>query len=160
MAATVPYVKRNRTVKAGLLGDKYLCICLALFIALSCSKARPDPAQHLAHIKAMYQQGHFVEARQAAEEEYRSLNPESQWGWKFKLLVAELLLINGQTEKAEQLLSAPPFTEATSVVPRFRMLQAYCLFRREKGAEAEAEAREALSRAEQAGDYETISDTD
>src|SRR5438270_11161803 len=40
------------------------------------------------------------------------------------------------------------------------MLQAYCLFRREKGAEAEAEAREALSRAEQAGDYETISDTD
>ncbi len=98
-------------------------------------------------------------ARQAAEEEYRSLNPRSKWQWRFKLLFAELLLFNGETGKAEHLLNAPPPPEAASLLPRYRMLQAYCLFVREKGRQAEAQAKQALTDAQHTGDYETISDT-
>ena len=150
----------NRTAKAGLPNTKTLCVCFTLLAAFSCTKARPDPAQYFASIKTLYQQGRFAQARQSAEAEYRSLNPQSEWYWKFRLLFTELLLFNGETGKAERLLNTPPPPKPASLLPRYEMLQAYWLFARERGKEAEAKARQARADAHQTGDYETISDTD
>ncbi|MBV9765681.1 MAG: CHAT domain-containing protein [Acidobacteriaceae bacterium] len=121
-----------------------------------------DPQALFQSIKAEYQRGELIRGRQDAERGYRQLQnqPESQWYWKFKLLYAEMLLWNGDTNKANKLLSEAPPAKYAESCARYQMLQGYILFRTEKNCDAEKLLDGVASRAETTGEYELAADTE
>ncbi|HSU59451.1 MAG TPA: CHAT domain-containing protein [Bryobacteraceae bacterium] len=113
-----------------------------------------------AEARANHKQGHFAKARELASIGFARFQkqPQSEWHWKFKLLSAEMDLWNGETEKADLLLSQPPPAIFPKLLPRYQMLRAYVLFRKQNIRAA----RELLARAEEGSrrlrEYELTAD--
>ncbi len=104
--------------------------------------------------------GNFSLARAEAQRCYAAwqYRPSTTWHWKFKLLNAEMLLLNGETRQAVELLrSAPPVQEA-GLQPRFQMLQGYVAFRGGRTADATALVTRAAESAHRFSDYELEAD--
>ncbi len=85
--------------------------------------------------------------------------PESKWHWQFKLLNAEMLLLNGETRQASALLSSPLPMARADLQPRFQMLQAYVAFRDGRDSEARALLSSATASARKIADYELAADS-
>ncbi len=150
--------RRNSTARI-------LCLCVCLLAACSPRWSPASKDRHLQTLfesaEAEYKRGELVRARQDAESGYRQLQNrrESEWHWKFKLLYAEMLLWNGDTNKADSLLSEPPW-KYPRLLPRYHMLQGYVLFRREKNLEAGRLLKTVEDSAEATSDYELEADTE
>ena len=112
----------------------------------SCSAARSskvrlgDPEIAFQRIRTESQRGNFLQARSEAQQYYTAwqAKPDTKWHWKFKLLDAEMLLLNGETRQANALLSTLPPPQFADLVPRLHMLQGYVAFR--EGRETDARA--------------------
>lgn len=139
--------KCKRTVQVGLL----------ILISLGGCSRRPDPAQAFKTVQAESQRGDFIAARAEARDLYVrwASRPDELWHWKFKLLYAEMLLLNGETRKAEALLSTAPTQRFSKFRPRYKMLNAYVCFRMGETSKARALAQEAIVSASAASDFET-----
>src|SRR6185312_8433968 len=123
-------------------------LALALALLTGCSaQFAPTPEALFAEARANHKQGHFAKARELASIGFARFQkqPQSEWHWKFKLLSAEMDLWNGETEKADLLLSQPPPAIFPKLLPRYQMLRAYVLFRKQNIRAA----RELLARAEE-----------
>lgn len=119
-----------------------------------------DPESLFTAARASYQHGDFVRARERASlgfSRFRS-QPQSEWHWKFKLLYAEMQLWNGDTEQAQRLLSDPPPSTYRNLLPRYRMLQGYVLFRKQKIEDADKLLLAAYDDSQALGQFETAAD--
>lgn len=107
------------------------------------------------------EQGNFTLARSESEKLYRAWirRPTDLWHWKFKLLNAEMLLLNGDTSAAQALLASPPPLKYSSLQPRYEMLRAYVAFRLNQDATAHALLRQAIRSAHEQRDFETEADS-
>jgi CHAT domain-containing protein/lipopolysaccharide biosynthesis regulator YciM len=120
-------------------------VCL-LFLFTVPSTVNPDSA--FAHIRTEMQHGNFLQARGEARGCYAAWqsHPAAKWHWKFRLLDAEILLLNGDTRRAVALLAVAPPSQYQDLQPRFQMLQGYVAFREQRNSLA----RDLLLRAAEA----------
>jgi CHAT domain-containing protein len=132
-------------------------VVLALSLAAGCSRS---PEQLFESARAESIKGQFSRARQFATAGYKKLEdqPASEWHWKFKLLLAEMLLYNGDTLQAEPLLSTPPPAALRRLLPSYNKLRGYVLFRKQDYAGGERLLRSASGTAHSAGDFEVEAD--
>lgn len=108
------------------------------------------------------QRGDFSSARTNVQRNLAAWDnrPSDYWYWKFKLLDAELFLLNGNTSEARRLLTKPPPGAFANLTPRYTMLLSYAAFRRNDAATARRLLDSAITGARAAGDYETEADSD
>ncbi len=137
-------------------------IAISVLLAITACSSSSPPEASFALAKAQYQHGQFSDATRTAEAGYRLFQnqPLSVWHWKFKFLVAELLLWNAQTQRAEPLLTEPPPEQFAALRPRYQKLRAYVAFRLKREGEAEALSKQAMTGCHAIGDYETEADVD
>jgi len=134
-----------------------------LFVVLGasgCSHNIDNPAAALARIRKESQRGNFLQARNEATQGYEAWRsrPDSAWYWKFMLLDAEMLLLNGDTRQAESLLASPPPPAYSDLLPRYRMLQGYVAFRENRNSDAQSLLSMAAAAAHDSSDYELEAD--
>ena len=153
-----------------LCGPDISCKLVAfLFMMLGasgCSRSRSvqadidHPAAALVRIRKESQHGNFVQARNDAMQGYEAwrTRPDSAWHWKFRLLDAEMLLLNGDTRQAEALIASPPPPEYSDLLPRYRMLQGYVAFREGRDSEAQSLLLTAAAAAHDSSDFELEAD--
>src|SRR6476620_3706394 len=105
-------------------------VLLALGLAVGCSRS---PEQLFESARAESIKGQFSRARHFATAGYKKSEdqPASELHWKFKLLLAEMLLYNGDTLQAEPLLSTPPPAALRRLLPSYNKLRGYVLFRKQ-----------------------------
>ena len=129
-----------------------------LFACLLSGGGDPDSVFNKIH-----NQSHRVEFGDAKREAAHAFapwrsRPETLWHWKFKLQYAELLLQDGDTEKARSLLTKAPPDRFNSLIPRFEMLNAYVAYRDQKGGQAQSLLTKAVAAAHAASDFELEAD--
>ena len=130
---------------------------ILLFFAASCAQRREEQIYRSA--KSQYQQGRFADATAEAETGYQlARDPNSEWHWKFAVLLAELRILNGKTAAADELLGQNPPTQFHYLAPRYEMLRGYSLARHKKATEAQAAFQQAIADAHAANDPETEAD--
>jgi CHAT domain-containing protein/predicted negative regulator of RcsB-dependent stress response len=107
-------------------------------------------------MRAQYKRGDFVGARENAQRAYELFKnePQSMWHWKFKLLAAEMFLLNGNTQQADPLLTQTPPSSFPELLPRYQMLRGYSLSRNGKYREAQELLGASTTEARRRGDYE------
>jgi len=134
-----------------------LRVCSCLLLLVSCARS-PDKLFDSARAESI--KGQFSRARQFAAAGYQEFQyqPASEWHWKFKLLLAELLLYNGDTLQAEPLLAAPPPARFPRLLPYCEKLRAYVLFRRQDYAGGERLLHHAAADAHSSSDFELEAD--
>ena len=132
-------------------------VLLALSLTAGCSR---PPEQLFESARAESVKGQFSRARQFATAGYKKFEgqPASEWHWKFKLLLAEMLLYNGDTLEAESLLATPPPAALRPLLPSYNKLRGYVLFRQQDYAGGERLLRSAAEAAHSAGDFEVEAD--
>jgi CHAT domain-containing protein len=146
--------------------NTFLVLLLAFVLSSSCSPVRDlkvktgDPEASFASIRFESQRGNFSRARAEAQRCYDAWQsrPETKWHWKFKLLDAEMLLLNGETRQASALLREVPPAEYAELEPRFVMLQGYVAFREGRDADALALLTRSAKAAHLRSDYELEAD--
>lgn len=161
----------SATVLAGLPGwirnhSFSLLLSLCMFLA-GCSSdlrqtAHDGPGFVFNAIRSQIRRGEFSDALQnvkRANAEWQS-HPEAKWHWKFKLLFAELLLFNGDTGQAEELIATPPPAMFSDLMPRYQMLHGYAAYRKGSNAQAELILASAAKNAHAASDFELEADTE
>lgn len=145
---------------------RFFVILIVILGASGCSHNRAaqidfdNPAAALAHIRKESQHGNFLQARNEAAQGYEAWRsrPNSPWHWKFMLLDAEMLLLNGDTGQAESLLASPPPEAESDLLPRYRMLQGYVAFRANRNSDAQSLLSTASAAAHDSSDYELEAD--
>ena len=107
-----------------------------------------------------FKEGRVDEATKMAEDGYRAFpDPQSEWRWKFGLLLAEIQIYHSNTGKANNFLTDKPPARFASQVARYEALLGYSLpWAPDKGVQAKTLLREAIRDAENANDPETQSD--
>src|ERR1700761_8626148 len=108
----------------------------------------------------LYHQGEFAAAQQKAvlgRREFQS-QPYSEWFWKFTLLPSEIDLWKGKPTQAEKLLAAAPPAQFEKVAIRYRILQSWFLYRKEKAAAAESQLKAAAAQAQAMGAWDLEAD--
>jgi CHAT domain-containing protein len=153
--------------QAGHRNNSPLLVFLFVILGASgCSHNRStqtdidNPAAALVRIRKESQHGNFVQARneaRAIDAAWQS-RPNSSWHWKFMLLDAEMLLLNGDTRQAESLIASPPPAEYSDLLPRYRMLQGYVAFRERRDSDAQSLLSTAAAAAHDSSDYELEAD--
>ena len=132
-------------------------VLLALSLTAGCSR---PPEQLFESARTESIKGQFSRARQFATAGYKKFEnqPASEWHWKFKLLLAEMLLYNGDTLQAEPLLATPPPAALRPLLPSYEKLRGYVLFRQQDYAGGERLLRSAAESAHSFGDFEVEAD--
>ena len=149
-------MKRRATA---VRGRRSFQIFSCLLLLTSC--ARP-PEALFESARAASVKGQFSSARGFASAGYKAFEhqPRSEWHWKFKLLLAEMLLYNGETQRAEPLLATPPPRNLPRLLPAYEKLQGYVMFRHQDYAGGERLLRRAASEARSLADFEVEADTE
>jgi CHAT domain-containing protein len=137
------------------------CTIAALFLSAvsSCTREQP-PAVLFDSAKNLFHRGEFTAAKREAARGERKFQdqPQSEWFWKFSLLLAEIDLWSGETKEAERLLAqAPPAPYRESRV-QYQILRSYSLFRLSRDTEAESALQAAATEAHAIGAWELEAD--
>lgn len=135
--------------------------CLLLLVGTNCSR-RVSPGQSFSSATRLFQQGKYQEARKQALSGYHEFQdqPHSEWFWRFRLLLAEIDLWNGDTKESERLLTdAPPAQYRESAI-RYKILRSLWLYRAKRDQEAEAGLEEAAAQAHQRRAWELEAEAD
>jgi CHAT domain-containing protein len=147
-----------RSILAALLLD-------LLLIASGCARATKggdtdNPETTFARIRAESRRGDFARARTDAQAAFSAWESRSElkWHWKFRLLDAEMLLLNGETRQAAALLRTSPPAEYADLVPRLQMLQGYVAFREARRPDAKELVSVASRAAHDSSDFELEAD--
>jgi CHAT domain-containing protein/Tfp pilus assembly protein PilF len=142
-----------------LRGFSFAFVCL---VFLTTAPSAINPPSAFARIRTEMQRGDFVQARSEAQGCYAAWRsrPAAKWHWKFRLLDAELLLLNGDTRRAAALLPAPPPSEYAELKPRFQMLQGYIAFREGQESVAQDLLPRAAAAAHRLSQYDLEADID
>jgi CHAT domain-containing protein len=111
----------------------------------------PDPSALYQGIYDDYMHGNLDVAEARAARAYQDISKEDRdWGWRFRLLQAEVCLRLSRTQDAMELLSglgaSPP--DQSDIAIKFNLLSALANFRLEKPDVAARELREARRQAE------------
>ena len=151
------YLEKLRTV-AFFRAFGIVLLCFTLISG--CGKLPQSPQALYSQARMDHKQGHFAQAIDLARNGYTRFQnrPESDWYWKFKLLYAEMLLWNGDTEQAQALLTNAPPAKYASLLPRYEMLRAYVLFRKKDLDAAEKLLAIAEEEARKQGNFELVAD--
>jgi CHAT domain-containing protein len=102
-----------------------LVLSLLFFWLFGCSR-RVDPQKTFEHAQETFTHGDLVAAQTEADIAYRRFSGgDQEWAWKFRLLDAEILVDQGQSEAARVLLDAtlPPELARTDLAVNQEMLQ-------------------------------------
>jgi CHAT domain-containing protein len=131
-----------------------------LLVLSNCRQPAADPSAAFSTVRRATYQGNFELARSEAQRQYRrwQSRPDQLWFWKWKLMNAEMLLLNGQTREAQTLLSSSLSNRFALLQPRYNMLQGYIAFRNGKEADAKGIVSEAAMAAHAQQDFETEAD--
>src|ERR1700761_261878 len=144
--------KPRRRRRAAPSGRLMAVLCLSASTA--CFR-QTDPAKVFDSATKLFQQGEYAAAQQKAvlgQREFQS-QPQSEWFWKFTLLLAEVDYWNGDTNQANQRLAKEPPAEYRQCLLRYRILRSYGLYRGKKVAEADRELELAAAQAHAIGDW-------
>jgi CHAT domain-containing protein len=106
---------------------------------LSACKPEPPPDSQYWAARAKFQQGYIDVAIELADRSLQKIEPQDPaWGWKFRVLEADMLMWRGAPEQVLTLLGpAPPSTSPVDIKARRAILQARALCRMGKFSEAE-----------------------
>ncbi len=107
-----------------------------------------------------FKEGRFSDAGKIAEKGYRTfLGSQSEWHWKFALLLAEIRIYDSNPAGATDLLLDKPPARFASLVARHEMLSGYThAWANDKGVQAKALMSGAITDAKNANDPETQAD--
>jgi len=126
-------------------------VLFALFLALpwlGCNRPT-DPQTTFDQARATFIRGDLGTARLQANTAYRRFSSEPEWGWRFRLLEAEVLLVQGPGKDVLSLLdsSLPPQLASTDLAIKQLTLQgsAYAQLDRFQDSEGCLKKAEALS---------------
>ncbi|HEX3684416.1 MAG TPA: CHAT domain-containing tetratricopeptide repeat protein [Bryobacteraceae bacterium] len=133
-------------------------LCLA---AAGCSR-HATPAVLFDSATQLFRQGAYPAAQRKASLGYSEFQaqPGSEWFWKFRLLLADIDLRNGDTSEANRLLSKEPPAKYRESFIRYRILRSYGLYRDQKTAAADSELQAAAQQAHQIGAWDLEADAE
>lgn len=152
-----PFRRNNNATRAtaGLCAIAALC----LTVAGACWR-KQDPAVLFDSANRHFQQGEFAAAKQQAFLGRRKFQhqAQSEWFWKFTLLLAEIDLWNGDTKEADRLLAQAPPAQYYRLRIQYQILRSYSLFRSTKDVEAESAVEAAAAEAHKRGAWDLEAD--
>ncbi len=125
-----------------------------------CHPPAPSPDTAFEAIRTEARRGDFSLANKDAARAFANWQsrPQAAWHWKFRLLYAELLLLNSDTRAASALLGDAPPASAAALLPRYTMLRGYVAYREGKAPDAEAMLQNAAAAAHARADFELEAD--
>ena len=129
-----------------------------LLFTAACNR---NPTELYSSARSSFKEGRFEDAAELAEKGYREFpDSQSEWHWKFRLLLAEIQIYHStlRSETANLLADKPP-TRYRSLIARYEMLRGFPLsWAKDNGVEAKALMSGAVADAKNAADPETESD--
>jgi CHAT domain-containing protein len=134
-------------------------LCLAA--AGGCSR-HANPTVLFDSATKLFRQGEYPAAKRKATLGYSEFQtePGSEWFWKFRLLLADIDLRNGDTSEANRLLSKEPPAKYRESFIQYWILRSYALYRAKKVLEADSELEAAAAQAHSIGEWELEADAE
>jgi tetratricopeptide (TPR) repeat protein len=109
-----------------------LLIVGLLLAALACSPKQTDPQKTYNKIRGVFLRGDLAQARSEAKKAYDRFSPNDvNWGWRFRLLEADVMATEGENEDVLEILrpELPPSLSSSDLAVRRAMLRALALAR-------------------------------
>src|ERR1700728_248355 len=165
--AQAPWARPNRTDKPrrrkrGARGPSWhVAVVLCLAAAGGCSR-HANPTVLFDSATKLFRQGEYPAAKRKATLGYSEFQtePGSEWFWKFRLLLADIDLRNGDTSEANRLLSKEPPAKYRGSFIQYWILRSYALYRAKKVLEADSELEAAAAQAHSIGEWELEADAE
>jgi CHAT domain-containing protein len=132
------------------------------FLAAAACYRQSNPAALFDSATKLFQQGDYQLAQQQAQRGFDAFRtqPQAEWRWKFRLLLAEVDLWRGEKTEADALLKQAPPAQFRNSSIRYRILRSYALFRAHKTEQAERELNSAAAEAHALGAWDLEADAD
>jgi CHAT domain-containing protein len=130
------------------------CILLACWSGCGHRKVEQSRDDAYRDVSRNIELAEYDQALKASKEAWEG-TPDSQWGWRFRLQYALLLMYTGQTKTAADLLKTDLPLSFAALHPRYEYVKAYLHYCQFDDSGAESLLKTAIAEAQMQGDPET-----